>query len=56
MAFEWIKRLFRAPDESTMSKEERSFADESVEDHASEGFAAEHLGGIDPEPLEPEDD
>jgi hypothetical protein len=34
-----------------MSPEERSFAEESVEDHESEEFAGGHLGGIDPERL-----
>jgi hypothetical protein len=56
MAFEWIKRLFRSPDESTMSSDEKHFAEESVEDRAAEGFAAEHLGGIDPTPPEPDDE
>jgi hypothetical protein len=34
-----------------MSRRERRFAEESVEDHQSDDLAAEHLGGIDPQRL-----
>jgi hypothetical protein len=34
-----------------MSPAERSFVEEPVENHAADAFAAEHLGGIDPERL-----
>jgi hypothetical protein len=37
-----------------MSRAERRFVDESVEDRQAEGFVEEHLGGIDPKRLQAE--
>jgi hypothetical protein len=39
-----------------MSRAERRFTRESVEDHQAEGFVGEHLGGIDPERLLEDDE
>jgi hypothetical protein len=46
----------RETERAAMSRAERRFIDESVEDSQAEGFVEEHLGGIDPERLlgEPE--
>lgn len=38
-----------------MSPEERRFEDESVEDHAADESAEEHLGGFSPERLSEDD-
>jgi hypothetical protein len=41
----------REAEEAGMSRRERDFADESIEDHQADDLAAEHLGGIDPQRL-----
>lgn len=41
----------REAEEPQISPAERRFVEEPVEDHAADTFAAEHLGGIDPERL-----
>jgi hypothetical protein len=46
----------READEATMTRGERRFANESVEDHQAEQFVDEHLGGINPERLLGDDD
>jgi len=45
----------RETEEAGMSRAERRFAAESVEDRQADGFVEEHLGGIDPERLLGED-
>jgi hypothetical protein len=38
-----------------MSREEREFVDDSVDEHEADELAAELLGGIDPDRLLPDD-
>jgi hypothetical protein len=44
-------RADRETERAGMSRAERRFVDERVEDRQAEGFVEEHLGGIDPERL-----
>jgi hypothetical protein len=46
----------REAEEEHMSRAERRFVDESVEDHQADEFVGEHLGGIRPERLLDEDE